>query len=128
MSLIFERTAMPLTVLPSALIFGEKLAKAPKEGITVRSPPETPDFAGTPSSLVNFPAPLYIPQVVMTVTTAYTVLVFNILSPVDGTIPLFASMAPNRASDLVLTIIEQFLKYRSSALSAPSFVCSSLLY
>lgn len=61
---------MPLTVLPSELIFGEKLAKAPRDGITVKRPPETPDLAGTPSSLVNFPAPLYIPHVVMTVTTA----------------------------------------------------------
>ena len=63
-------TAMPLTVFPSGLILGEKLATAPIDGTTVRRPPDTPLFAGTPISFVNFPAPLYIPQVVITVTTA----------------------------------------------------------
>jgi hypothetical protein len=61
---------MPRTVLPSGLILGEKLATAPIDGTTVKRPPETPLLAGTPSSLVNLPAPLYIPHVVITVTTA----------------------------------------------------------
>jgi len=37
-------------VLPSGFIFGEKLATAPIEGTTASRPPETPLFAGTPSS------------------------------------------------------------------------------
>lgn len=103
-------TAIPLTGLPSELMRGLKLATAPIEGTTVRRPPETPDLAGTPNSFVNFPAPLYIPQVVITVTTAWTVEDLSKRSPVDGTIPLFASMAPKRASDFVFTKMEQFLK------------------
>jgi len=67
-------------------------------GITVRSPPETPLFVGTPCALVNFPAPLYIPQVYIIVTVALTVSGSMILSPVEELIPLFASMAPNRAT------------------------------
>ena len=64
---------IPLTVLPSSLRGGAKLAKAPRPGITVIRPPATPDFEGTPSSLVNLPAPLYIPHVVIKVTVAWTV-------------------------------------------------------
>ena len=120
--------AIPLTVLPSGLILGEKLAIAPRDGTTVKRPPETPLLAGTPNSRVNFPAPLYMPQVVMTVTTACTVEDLSSRSPVEGTMPLFASIAPNLASDFVLTRIEQFLKYRSKARSAPSLVYSSLWY
>jgi hypothetical protein len=48
--------------------------------------------------LVNFPAPLYIPQVYIIVTVALTVSGSMILSPVEELIPLFASMAPNRAT------------------------------
>jgi hypothetical protein len=105
-------------VLPSELTFGEKVAKAPIPGTTVSKPPDIPLLEGTPQSLVNFPAPLYIPHVVINVTTAYTVEGFNILSPVDGIIPLFASIPPNLASDLVSVSNEQFLKYISRAASA----------
>ena len=48
--------------------------------------------------MVNFPAPLYIPQVYIIVTVALTVRGSMILSPVDGLMPLFASMAPKRAT------------------------------
>jgi acetylglutamate kinase len=67
------------------------------------------------------------PQVVMTVTTACTVEDFKSRSPVEGTIPLLASIAPNLARELVVTNIEQFLKYRSRAFSANSLVYFSLL-
>jgi hypothetical protein len=63
-------TAIPLTVFPSSLRGGEKVAKAPKPGITVSRPPDTPDFDGTPRSLLNLPAPLYIPHVDIRVTVA----------------------------------------------------------
>lgn len=90
---------IPLIEFPSAFSFGENVAKAPIPGMTVRSPPDTPLLVGTPQSLVNFPAPLYIPQVVIIVTTAWTVWGLKILLPVDGMIPLFASIAPKLARD-----------------------------
>lgn len=70
MLLSFSIIPIPLIVVPSAFSFGEKVAKAPIPGITVKSPPEIPLLVGTPQSLVNFPAPLYIPHVVIMVTTA----------------------------------------------------------
>lgn len=73
-------------------------------------PPDTPDFDGTPRSLVNLPAPLYMPHVVIKVTTAYTVLGERILFPVVGLIPLLASIDPNLARDSTFTKIEQDMK------------------
>jgi len=81
---------------------------APIPGITVSKPPETPLLEGTPRSFVNLPAPLYIPQVVISVTTAYTVFGLSILSPVVGLIPLLANIDPNLAKDSTFTIKEQF--------------------
>ena len=101
---------IPFTVLPSSLRGGPKLAEAPKPGITVKSPPATPDFDGTPSSFVNLPAPLYIPQVVIRVTVAYTVAALTIRWPVVGFIPLLASIAPNLARDSTSTSMEHYLK------------------
>jgi len=95
-------------VFPSEFKGGENVEKAPIPGITDSSPPETPLLLGTPKSFVNLPAPLYIPQVVINVTTAYTVLRFKILSPVDGLTPLLASIAPNLANDSTFTSNEQF--------------------
>ena len=94
-------------MLPSSLRGGEKLTTEPIPGITARSPPDTPLLAGIPIYFVNFPAPLYIPQVVMIVTTACTVAELRILSPVEGLIPWLASIAPNLASDYTSTKIEQ---------------------
>lgn len=62
--------AIPLTGFPSSFKGGDQVVKDPNPGITVSKPPETPLLDGTPRSLVNFPAPLYIPQVVIRVTTA----------------------------------------------------------
>lgn len=90
---------IPLTVFPSSFNGGENVANAPSPGMTVNKPPATPLLEGTPNSFVNLPAPLYIPQVVINVTTAYTVEGLKIRSPVDGFTPLFASIAPNFASD-----------------------------
>jgi hypothetical protein len=86
---------IPLTQLASSLRSGEKDPTAPIPGITVRRPPEMPLLLGTPWSFVNLPAPLYIPQVYMSVTVALTVRGSMIRSPVEGFIPLLASMAPN---------------------------------
>lgn len=113
---------IPLTVLPSALSGGDHVANAPRPGMTLKRPPETPDFEGTPRSLMKLPAPSYIPQEVMRVTTALTVFGLRIRSPVEGLIPLFASIAPNLESDWVLTNTEQFLKYRSSDSSEKDLV------
>lgn len=99
---------MPLTGFPSSFKGGDQEQNAPIPGITVSNPPETPLLEGTPSSLVNLPAPLYIPHVVINVTTAYTVLGDKILFPVVGLIPLLASIDPNLASDSTVTSIEQF--------------------
>lgn len=101
---------MPLIEFPCLSKGGDHVAKAPNPGITDNKPPETPLLLGIPMSLVNFPAPLYIPQVVIRVTTACTVEVSTIFSPVEVLTPLLASMAPNLASDLQSTRIEQHLK------------------
>lgn len=61
---------MPLTGLPSSFKGGDQVQKAPIPGIIDNKAPDTPLLEGTPRSLVNLPAPLYIPQVVIMVTTA----------------------------------------------------------
>jgi len=86
--------AIPFTEFPTSSILGEKLMTAPKFGMIVRSPPLTPLLVGTPQSLTNFPALLYIPQVIMRGTTACTVLELNTRCPVVHMIPLLARVAP----------------------------------
>eukprot|EP00350_Pseudokeronopsis_sp_OXSARD2_P001085 CAMPEP_0170553190 /NCGR_PEP_ID=MMETSP0211-20121228/10999_1 /TAXON_ID=311385 /ORGANISM="Pseudokeronopsis sp., Strain OXSARD2" /LENGTH=411 /DNA_ID=CAMNT_0010861341 /DNA_START=719 /DNA_END=1956 /DNA_ORIENTATION=- len=110
---------MPLTVLPSLLSLGEKVTTAPIPGTTDMRPPETPDLDGIPNSFTNLPAPLYIPHVVMIVTTDCTVSGLRILSPVEGFTPLLASIAPNLLSDSTFTSKEQALK-RGLRLNLPS--------
>jgi hypothetical protein len=108
--LSFDIIAIPLTGFPSSLRGGDQVQKDPIPGIIESRSPETPLLEGTPRSFVNLPAPLYIPQVVIKVTTAYTVLGVRILFPVVGLIPLLASIEPNLASDSTFTNIEQVMK------------------
>ena len=98
---------MPLTVFPSSFKGGAHVQKAPIPGITVKRSPDTPLLEGTPSSFVNLPAPLYMPQVVISVTTACTVFGCKILFPVVGLMPLFANIDPNLANDSTETSKEQ---------------------
>ncbi len=67
--------------------------------------PETPLFDGTPQSLINFPAPLYIPQVIIKGIIARIVLDDNTFYPVFGTIPLFDKVDPKFAKLYTVTII-----------------------
>jgi len=117
---------MPLIEFPYRSSGGDHVATAPIPGSTESNPPDTPLLLGIPISLVNFPAPLYMPQVVIRVTTACTVEGSIIFSPVDVFIPLLASIAPNRAKDLQSIKMEQHLKYKSRASSACFLVSYSL--
>ena len=97
-------------MLPSELSLGANDTTAPIPGMTERRPPETPLLEGIPIAFTNFPAPLYIPHVVITVTTDYTFKSLRILSPLEGLIPSFESIAPNLAKVSTLTRIEHNLK------------------
>jgi hypothetical protein len=98
--------AIPLNELPSSFNFGENVTKDPNPGKTTNNPPDTPLLQGTPISLAKWPAPLYIPQVIIIGTTDDIVLCDIILSPLCVLIPLFAKQAPNFTKDFTSTNIE----------------------
>ena len=98
--------AIPLNELPSSFSYGESVTRDPNPGRTTNNPPETPLLHGTPISLAKWPAPLYIPQVIIIGTTEEIVLCYIILSPFKQLIPLLARHAPNLAKDFTSTNIE----------------------
>jgi hypothetical protein len=98
---------IPFVLFPYSFNFGDNEEKLPIPGIIVNNPPLTPLLQGNPISFVNFPAPLYIPQVTIKGTTDFIVFGLKILSPVQTFMPLFAKQPPNLDNDFTSTKIEQ---------------------
>ncbi len=74
------------------------------------TPPETPLFAGIPTETSHSPAPSYMPQVVMTLSTLRTTSSRTARSPVRGLTPPPASVAAMNARSRQSTATEHWRK------------------
>eukprot|EP00238_Polyblepharides_amylifera_P000655 CAMPEP_0196570944 /NCGR_PEP_ID=MMETSP1081-20130531/1106_1 /TAXON_ID=36882 /ORGANISM="Pyramimonas amylifera, Strain CCMP720" /LENGTH=110 /DNA_ID=CAMNT_0041887655 /DNA_START=307 /DNA_END=636 /DNA_ORIENTATION=- len=85
-------------------------------------PPLTPDLAGIPTSIIQFPAPLYIPHVIITALTSSTTSEDMIMSALIGCFPWFASTPAIVAHSTAETRVEQAMKYASNPCSTSKLV------
>mmetsp|Transcript_12780 Transcript_12780/g.33376 ORF Transcript_12780/g.33376 Transcript_12780/m.33376 type:complete len:226 (-) Transcript_12780:2375-3052(-) len=89
----------------------------------MRSPP-TPLLAGRPTSTIHLPAPLYMPQLIITVTVCATRSAGRTSSFVSGLRPLLAKVAPITAASSAVVCIEHAMVYASrAAIGSPMRIC-----
>mmetsp|Transcript_19100 Transcript_19100/g.65611 ORF Transcript_19100/g.65611 Transcript_19100/m.65611 type:complete len:222 (-) Transcript_19100:2934-3599(-) len=108
-------TRTPRVELPFWSSRGENAAKPQIPGTTHMMIPPTPDLAGMPTSTIQAPAPLYMPQVIIVDTVRLTTHSGITCSPVFGLRPWFASVAATTATSRQSTDKEQAMVYASSA-------------
>ena len=96
----------PRTELPSLFSRGENVATPNWPGSVPNRPPETPDFAGIPTSAIHRPAPSYMPAELITDSVNRHTSASKILSPVTGCTPPFANVADITARSRTVTTIE----------------------
>ena len=83
-------------------------------------PPPTPLFAGSPTSVTQSPAALYMPQVVITESTRSVSAESSTRSLVTGLMPASASVAAIRLRSRQSTSIEHCRKYTANVVRGSS--------